>query len=167
MSKASFNWEDPLLLDTQLSEDERMVRDAAAEYAQGRLMPRILEAYRNETTDPAIFREMGELGLLGPTIPTQYGGPGLNYVAYGLIAREVERRELQQNVKLGPGGIREKPRIAQRILVGLGDRGSLRFRRICPMLPSIVVSLRCPRIRSAVHPASSLAPHCGRLALRS
>ena len=91
MSKASFNWEDPLLLDTQLSEDERMVRDAAAEYAQGRLMPRILEAYRNETTDPAIFREMGELGLLGITIPEQYGGANLNYVSYGLIAREIER----------------------------------------------------------------------------
>ncbi|WP_353431515.1 acyl-CoA dehydrogenase [Polynucleobacter sp. MWH-UH23A] len=91
MSKASFNWEDPLLLDTQLSEDERMIRDAAAEYAQGRLMPRILEAYRNETTDPAIFREMGELGLLGITIPEQYGGANLNYVSYGLIAREIER----------------------------------------------------------------------------
>jgi glutaryl-CoA dehydrogenase len=91
MSKASFNWEDPLLLDTQLTEDERMIRDAAAEYAQGRLMPRILEAYRNETTDPSIFREMGELGLLGITIPEQYGGANLNYVSYGLIAREIER----------------------------------------------------------------------------
>ena len=90
-SKASFNWADPLLLDTQLSEDERMVRDAAAEYAQGRLMPRIHDAYRNETTDPAIFREMGELGLLGITIPEQYGGANLNYVSYGLIAREIER----------------------------------------------------------------------------
>ncbi|QWD97390.1 acyl-CoA dehydrogenase [Polynucleobacter sp. MG-6-Vaara-E2] len=91
MSKASFNWEDPLLLDTQLSEEERMIRDAAADYAQGRLMPRILDAYRNETTDPAIFREMGELGLLGITIPEQYGGANLNYVSYGLIAREIER----------------------------------------------------------------------------
>lgn len=91
MSKASFNWEDPLLLDTQLTEEERMVRDAAAEYAQGKLMPRILDAYRNETTDPAIFREMGELGLLGITIPEQYGGANLNYVSYGLIAREIER----------------------------------------------------------------------------
>jgi glutaryl-CoA dehydrogenase len=90
-SKASFNWADPLLLDTQLTEDERMVRDAAAEYAQGRLMPRIHDAYRNETTDPAIFREMGELGLLGITIPEQYGGANLNYVSYGLIAREIER----------------------------------------------------------------------------
>ena len=91
MSKASFNWEDPLLLDTQLNEEERMVRDAAAEYAQGRLMPRIHDAYRNETTDPSIFREMGELGLLGITIPEQYGGANLNYVSYGLIAREIER----------------------------------------------------------------------------
>ena len=91
MSKASFNWADPLLLDTQLSEEERMIRDAAAEYAQGRLMPRILDAFRNETSDPAIFREMGELGLLGITIPEQYGGANLNYVSYGLIAREIER----------------------------------------------------------------------------
>ncbi|MBU3566063.1 acyl-CoA dehydrogenase [Polynucleobacter sp. MWH-HuK1] len=91
MSKVNFNWADPLLLDTQLSEEERMVRDAAAEYAQGRLMPRIHDAYRNETTDPAIFREMGELGLLGITIPEQYGGANLNYVSYGLIAREIER----------------------------------------------------------------------------
>ncbi len=91
MSKASFNWADPLLLDTQLTEEERMVRDAAAEYAQGSLMPRIHDAFRNETTDPAIFREMGELGLLGITIPEQYGGANLNYVSYGLIAREIER----------------------------------------------------------------------------
>ncbi len=91
MSKASFNWADPLLLDLQLTEEERMVRDAAAEYAQGRLMPRIHDAYRNETTDPSIFREMGELGLLGITIPEQYGGANLNYVSYGLIAREIER----------------------------------------------------------------------------
>jgi glutaryl-CoA dehydrogenase len=91
MSKASFNWADPLLLDTQLTEEERMVRDAAAEYAQGRLMPRIHDAFRNETTDTAIFREMGELGLLGITIPEQYGGANLNYVSYGLIAREIER----------------------------------------------------------------------------
>jgi len=91
MSKPSFNWADPLLLDTQLTEDERMIRDAAAEYAQGRLMPRIHDAYRNETTDASIFREMGELGLLGITIPEQYGGADLNYVSYGLIAREIER----------------------------------------------------------------------------
>ncbi len=89
--KAQFQWDDPLLLDHQLSEDERMVRDAANDYCQSKLAPRILEAFRHEKTDPAIFREMGEIGLLGPTIPTEYGGPGLNYVAYGLIAREVER----------------------------------------------------------------------------
>ena len=88
---AQFHWEDPLLLDQQLTEDERMVRDAAAAYAQDKLQPRVLEAFRHEKTDIEIFREMGELGLLGPTIPEQYGGPGLNYVAYGLIAREIER----------------------------------------------------------------------------
>ncbi|MGN6580774.1 MAG: acyl-CoA dehydrogenase [Bordetella sp.] len=87
----SFNWQDPLLLDQQLTEEERMVRDAAAAYAQDKLAPRVLEAFRHEKTDPAIFSEMGELGLLGPTIPTEYGGSGLNYVSYGLIAREVER----------------------------------------------------------------------------
>ena len=91
MAKAAFQWNDPFLLDQQLSDDERMVRDAAAAYCQDRLGARVLEAFRHEKTDPTIFREMGALGLLGPTIPEQYGGPGLNYVAYGLIAREVER----------------------------------------------------------------------------
>jgi glutaryl-CoA dehydrogenase len=89
--KAQFVWDDPLLLDQQLTEDERMVRDAARAYCQGKLAPRVLEAFRHEKTDAAIFHEMGEIGLLGPTIPAQYGGPGLNYVSYGLIAREVER----------------------------------------------------------------------------
>jgi glutaryl-CoA dehydrogenase len=90
-TKAEFAWQDPLLLDQQLTQEERMVREAAAAYCQERLAPRVLEAFRSEKTDPAIFREMGELGLLGATIPTEYGGPGLNYVSYGLIAREVER----------------------------------------------------------------------------
>lgn len=90
-NKAEFHWDDPLLLDQQLTQDERMIRDAARDYCQGKLAPRIQEAFRNEKTDPAIFREMGELGLLGPTIPAQYGGSELNYVSYGLIAREVER----------------------------------------------------------------------------
>src|SRR5690606_33402585 len=89
--KAAFKWDDPLLLDAQLDEDERMVREAARAYCQDKLAPRVLDAFRHEKTDPAIFREMGELGLLGPTIPEEYGGPGLNYVSYGLIAREVER----------------------------------------------------------------------------
>jgi glutaryl-CoA dehydrogenase len=89
--KAGFVWDDPLLLEQQLTDDERMVREAARNYCQKKLAPRILEAFRHERTDEAIFREMGELGLLGPTIPAQYGGPGLNYVCYGLIAREVER----------------------------------------------------------------------------
>lgn len=91
MSKASFHWEDPLLLQDQLSTEERMIADAAREYAQGRLAPRVQEAFRAESTDPSIFREMGELGLLGITIPEQYGGANLNYVSYGLIAREIER----------------------------------------------------------------------------
>ena len=89
--KAQFAWDDPLLLGEQLTQDERMVRDAAQAYCQGKLAPRVLEAFRHEKTDAGIFREMGELGMLGPTIPQQYGGPGLGYVCYGLIAREVER----------------------------------------------------------------------------
>ena len=91
MHTPTFHWHDPFFLDQQLSEDERMVRDAAFAYCQDKLAPRVLNSFRHEQTDVEIFREMGELGLLGPTIPTEYGGPGLNYVAYGLIAREVER----------------------------------------------------------------------------
>ena len=90
-TKAPFQWADPFLLDQQLTEDERMVRDAAYAYCQEKLAPRVLEMFRHEKTDLTIFREMGELGLLGPTIPTEYGGAGLNYVSYGLVAREVER----------------------------------------------------------------------------
>ena len=90
-SNPSFEWQDPLLLDQQLTEEERMVRDAAHAYSQDKLAPRVLNAFRNEKTDPEIFSEMGELGLLGATIPEEYGGAGLNYVSYGLIAREVER----------------------------------------------------------------------------
>ena len=90
-SHATYSWEDPLNLDAQLTDDERAVRDAAHAYCQERLAPRVLEAFRHEKTDRNIFNEMGELGLLGPTIPTEYGGSGLNYVCYGLVAREVER----------------------------------------------------------------------------
>ncbi|MCK0152109.1 acyl-CoA dehydrogenase [Alcanivorax sp. S6407] len=86
-----FDWRDPLLLETQLTDDERMIRDAAREYCQNRLMPRILEANRHETFDREIMTEMGALGFLGPTIPEQYGGAGVNHVSYGLVAREVER----------------------------------------------------------------------------
>ena len=85
-----FDWQDPFLLDDQLTEDERMIRDTARSYARDRLLPRIVDAFANEQTDAAIFREMGELGLLGPTIPEEYGGVGASYVAYGLVAREVE-----------------------------------------------------------------------------
>jgi glutaryl-CoA dehydrogenase len=91
MAGASFQWDDPLLLEEQLTAEEKMVRDAAREYAQDKLAPRIIEAFRKEHTDPAIFREMGSLGLLGATLPEAHGGGGLNYVSYGLIAREVER----------------------------------------------------------------------------
>ena len=90
-TKAKFDWSDPLHLEQQLTEDERMIRDAAHAYAQDKLLPRVQEAFRKEHTDPAIFREMGELGLLGVTIPEAYGGSGLGYVSYGLVAREVER----------------------------------------------------------------------------
>jgi glutaryl-CoA dehydrogenase len=88
---AQFRWDDPLLLDEQLFDDERMIRDSARQYAQGKLMPRVIDAYREEKTDRSIFNEMGELGLLGVTVPEEYGGVGASYVAYGLVAREVER----------------------------------------------------------------------------
>ena len=86
-----FDWADPFLLDDQLTDDERMIRDTARAYADDRLAPRIIDAFAQEHTDPDIFREMGQLGLLGPTIPEEFGGVGASYVAYGLIAREVER----------------------------------------------------------------------------
>lgn len=91
MSKPSFNWEDPLLLDSQLAADERQVRNAARSFAEKALKPRVRDAFRHETVDPAIFRDMGDMGLLGPTLPPRFGGAGLNYVSYGLIAREIER----------------------------------------------------------------------------
>ncbi|NQW01828.1 MAG: acyl-CoA dehydrogenase family protein, partial [Rhodospirillales bacterium] len=89
--KPTFHWDDPFLFETQLEEDERMVRDTARDYAQDKLMPRVLLANRNETFDREIINEMGELGLLGPTISEEYGGAGVNHVCYGLIAREIER----------------------------------------------------------------------------
>src|SRR5476649_2494281 len=88
---AAFKWDDPLDLEGELTEEERMVRDTARDYAQEKLFPRVIAANRDGKTDPAIFREMGELGLLGSTIPEEYGGAGLGYVCYGLIARELER----------------------------------------------------------------------------
>jgi glutaryl-CoA dehydrogenase len=89
--RSQFQWDDPFVIEDQLTEDERMIRDSARSYAQERLQPRVIAAYREEKTDPAIFREMGELGLLGVTVPDTYGGVGASYVAYGLVAREVER----------------------------------------------------------------------------
>jgi glutaryl-CoA dehydrogenase len=91
MSEASFHWDDPLQLEQQLSSEERLVRDAARDYAQSALVPRVLEAFRHERTDVGIFREMGALGLLGATLDSDYGGAGLNQVSYGLAAREIER----------------------------------------------------------------------------
>jgi glutaryl-CoA dehydrogenase len=90
-SETRFHWSDPLLIDQQLTHEERMVRDTARAYCQDKLAPRVLEMFRHEKGDPSIFREMGALDLLGITIPEQYGGAGLNYVSYGLVAREVER----------------------------------------------------------------------------
>ena len=91
MSTYHFQWDDPFLLEDQLSEEERMIRDTARDYAQDRLQSRVIDAYRDENFDPMIMKEMGALGLLGATIPEEYGGVGTNYVSYGLIAREVER----------------------------------------------------------------------------
>jgi len=88
---ATFNWEDPFLLEAQLTDDERMLRDGARAFAQDKLQPRVLRAYAEETIDPNVFPEMGEAGLLGITIPEEYGGLGASYVTYGLVAREIER----------------------------------------------------------------------------
>jgi glutaryl-CoA dehydrogenase len=90
-ARASFNWEDPFLLDGQLTDEERMIRDAAAAFAADKLAPRVEKAYLEEKTDPTIFAEMGAAGLLGITVPEEYGGAGAGYVSYGLVAREVER----------------------------------------------------------------------------
>lgn len=91
MTRTRFDWQDPFFLDGQLSEEERLIRDAARDYCQERLMPRVLEANRREQFDRTIMNELGELGLLGATLPEQYGCAGVNHVAYGLVAREVER----------------------------------------------------------------------------
>ncbi|HBN15594.1 MAG TPA: acyl-CoA dehydrogenase, partial [Pseudohongiella sp.] len=87
---APFDWKDPFLMEQMLTEEERMIRDTARQYCQEKLLPRVRDAYRNEQTDPEIFREMGALGLLGPALDG-YGCTGTNYVSYGLVAREVER----------------------------------------------------------------------------
>ena len=90
-ARADFAWEDPFVLEEQLTEEERMIRDTARDYAQDKLLPRVIEAYAQEKTDPSIFREMGRLGLIGVTLPEKYGCAGAGYVAYGLVAREIER----------------------------------------------------------------------------
>ncbi|AWN49940.1 acyl-CoA dehydrogenase [Methylobacterium terrae] len=90
-TRGAFRWDDPFLLDDQLTDDERLIRDSARSFAQERLLPGIVEAYAEEKTDRALFNAMGELGLLGVTLPEEYGCAGASYVAYGLVAREVER----------------------------------------------------------------------------
>ena len=90
-STAAFQWDDPFLIEEQLSDDERMIRDTAREFAQDKLAPRVTDAYLHERTDRAIFNELGALGLLGPTTPAEYGGAGVSYVSYGLVSREIER----------------------------------------------------------------------------
>ena len=88
---AAFDWSDPFRLENQLTEDERMIRDSARAFAQSELQPRVIDAYRTECDAPELFPLMGQTGLLGATIPEEYGGAGASYVAYGLIAREIER----------------------------------------------------------------------------
>ena len=90
-AQASFKWDDPFLLEDQLSEEERLIRDSARAFAEAELAPRVEEAYLNETVEPELFRLMGQAGLLGVTVPEDYGCAGANYVSYGLVAREVER----------------------------------------------------------------------------
>ncbi len=90
-ASAPFHWDDPFLLESQLSEDERMIRDSAKAFAAEHLAPKIEQAYMDETTDPDLFRRMGEAGLLGLNLPEEYGCAGANYVSYGLVAREIER----------------------------------------------------------------------------
>jgi glutaryl-CoA dehydrogenase len=91
VAKNTFQWDDPFLLEAQLGEDERLVRDTVRAYPQEKLLPRVIEAYRTEKDDTAVFRVIGELGLLGPTLPEAYGCANASYTAYGLVAREVER----------------------------------------------------------------------------
>jgi glutaryl-CoA dehydrogenase len=124
----AFDWADPLRLEEQLTAEERMVRDTAAAYARDKLEPRVRDAFRDEATDPAIFREMGALGLLGATLPEAYGGAGLGYVAYGLIAREIERVDsgyrsmlsVQSSLVMLPIHVFGTEEQRQRYLPGLG-----------------------------------------------
>ena len=90
MSKPVFDWKDPFLLDQQLSDEERMVRDTAHQFSRDVLLPRVVDDYREERFDPVVMQQLGKLGLLGPTIPEKYGGAGVSHVAYGLAARELE-----------------------------------------------------------------------------
>ena len=128
-AKASFKWDDPFLLDDQLSEEERMISDAARAFAQSELKPIVDNAYMNEETDPGLFRKMGEAGLLGITIPEEFGCAGANYVSYGLVAREVERVDsgfrsmmsVQSSLVMYPIFTYGDDRQRQKYLPGLGS----------------------------------------------
>ena len=126
---SAFQWDDPFLLEDQLTEDERMIRDTARGYAQEKLLPRVIEAYLEEKTDRAIFNEMGALGLLGVTLPEEYGCAGANYVSYGLVAREVERVDC---------GYRSMMSVQSSLVMypiyAYGSRGAAR-RSTCPSSP--------------------------------
>jgi len=125
--RAAFSWADPFLLEAQLNEDERMVRDAAGRFAETVLRPRVIEAYREETADRGLFAAMGEAGLLGATLPPTYGGAGLSYVAYGLIAREIERVDsgyrsmmsVQSSLVMHPIHVYGDRRLREKYLPGL------------------------------------------------
>jgi len=127
-AKAAFVWDDPLLLNDQLSEDERMVRDAAAAYCQDKLAPRVLEMFRNESSDPSIFREMGELGLLGATIPAEYGGAGREPETLGIGRVDVHRAPVLAADEMGdvvhPGVVRAQvaPADQHEFVAGAIDR---------------------------------------------
>ena len=137
---SAFQWDDPFLLDDQLNEDERLIRDTARAYAQEKLAPRIVDAYLNEHTDRAIFSEMGQLGLLGVTVAEEFGGAGAGYVSYGLVSREVERIDsgyrsmmsVQSSLVMYPieayGTLAQKTEISAQARVGR-IRGLFRFDR--------------------------------------
>src|SRR6266478_589814 len=107
-SPLNFQWDDPFLLDEQLTEDERMIRDTARAYAQDKLLPRVAKAYLEEKVDRDIFHEMGELGVIGITLPEEYGCANASYVAYGLVAREIERVDTRASVSSSSGRWRQR-----------------------------------------------------------
>ncbi len=146
----SFDWADPFRLADQLTEDERMIQQSARAYAQEKLQPRVIEAFANESTDPTIFKEMGDMGLLGVTTPEEYGGLGGNYVSYGLVAREVERVDsgyrsmmsVQSSLVMYPiyayGSEAQRKKYLPKLASGdyIGCFGLTRTRRWVPTLPA-------------------------------